>query len=102
MGFLKHLRSKSRLKDVTSSATSSYRFKKSPNAARFGRDFTQRLPDDLLERIFIEICPHTRDQSYEPSEKSSVGDGCMLCDLRDLAKTAQVCRKWYNVAQDLL
>ena len=99
MGFLKHLRSKSRLKDDSSS---SRRPQRTVNAARFGRDFSQRLTDDLLEKIFAEVCPHTQDETYEPSERSSIGDGCMLCDLRDLAKSAQVCHRWYNVAQNLL
>jgi len=103
MGFLKHLRSKSRIKDESSS-TSIYRPPPAPvsRPARYGRDFTQRLSDDVLERIFADICPHTQDQTFEPSEHSSVGDGCMLCDLRDLAKTAQTCRKWYRVAQNML
>ena len=96
MGFLKHLRSKSRLKDSPEPA------QRTRNAARYGRDFTARLPDDVLQRIFVDTCPHTVDRSYEPSERSAISDGCMLCDLRDLANTAQVCRKWYNVAQNLL
>lgn len=95
MGFLKHLRSKSRLKDDAGSSQAPRKF----NPARFGRDFTQRLSEDLLSRVFAEVCPHSQDRSYEPSERSAVGDGCMLCDLRDLAKVAQVCRRWYDVAQ---
>lgn len=102
MGFLKHLRSKSRLNQDSRSPQQSPSSQRSPNPARFGRDFTARLPPQLLEKIFIEICPHSQDESYEPSERSAVGDGCMLCDLRDLAKTAQVCRKWYSLAQNLL
>ncbi|KAI9674305.1 MAG: hypothetical protein M1822_009554 [Bathelium mastoideum] len=31
-----------------------------------------------------------------------IGDGCPLCDLRDLSNCAQVCREWYAVAQRLL
>jgi len=97
MGFLKHLRSKSRLKDENS--PKSQRFS---NPARYGRDFTQKLSDDLISKILIEVCPHTQDNSYIPSENSAIGEGCMLCDLRDLAKSASVCRKWYNIAQNLL
>jgi hypothetical protein len=70
--------------------------------ARGGRDFTSRLPEDLLERVFTFVCPHVQDDTYEPSERSQVGDGCMLCDLRDLSKNAQVSRKWYRAAQKLL
>jgi len=97
MGFLKHLRSKSRLKDENSPKGSRF-----SNPAHYGRDFTQRLPNDLIKMILIEVCPHTQDNSYIPSENSALGEGCMLCDQRDLAKAASVCRKWYNIAQDLL
>ena len=100
MGFLKHLRSKSRLKDDSNSP--SHRSKYTLYPARFGRNFSLRLPDYVLEKIFIDICPHSQDETYEPSERSALGDGCMLCDLRDLAKAAQVCRKWYNVGQKVL
>ncbi|KAK8209083.1 hypothetical protein M8818_003778 [Zalaria obscura] len=98
MGLLKHLRSKSRMRDGPSSPPQ----KATPQPARYGRDFTARLPEDLIRRILIEVCPHTQDESYEPSERSSVSDGCMLCDLRDLAVCAKVCRKWYSIAQNLL
>lgn len=70
--------------------------------ARGGRDFSNRLDENILERIFTYVCPHTQDDTYEPSERSQIGDGCMLCDLRDLARSAQVCRKWYRVAQKCL
>lgn len=29
-------------------------------------------------------------------------DGCMLCDMRDLAHCALVCKRWYTPAQSLL
>ena len=98
MGLLKHFRSKSRLKE-TSPPPASY-----PPVpyARCGHDSTTRLPDKVLANIFTYVCPHTADTSYLPSEESQIGDGCMLCDLRDLAKCAQVCRKWYGIAQALL
>lgn len=73
-----------------------------PAPAYRGRDHTQRLPDAVLRRIFSYVCPHTQDTTYEPSERSQIGDGCMLCDLRDLAACAQTCRKWYQVGQRLL
>lgn len=99
MGLLKHFRSKSRLKDSSTSTiyTSSHAL-----PARGGRDFTHRLPANVLDNIFTYVCPHTQDTSYEPSERSQIGEGCMLCDLRDLARCAQVCRKWYGTAQGLL
>ena len=108
MGFLKHFRSKSRLKDSNgpsspSPYTSSYPLPHQPvTAARYGRDFTTRLPDKVLTRIFQFVCPHTTDFTYEPSEQSQIGDGCMLCDLRDLSNCACVCRKWYGLSQKLL
>nr|POE87456.1 hypothetical protein CFP56_30045 [Quercus suber] len=100
MGLLKHFRSRARLKDNSASA----RAYTSPHAppARGGRDFTSRLPANVLGNILTYVCPHSQDTSYEPSERSQIGDGCMLCDLRDLASCAQVCRKWYGVAQALL
>ena len=97
MGFMKHLRPKSRVKEEREQT-----YRKSPNVARYGRDFTAKLPDDIVKRILVQVCPHTEDYSYLPSERSSVGDGCMLCDLRDLAQSARVCRRWYSLAQSLL
>lgn len=107
MGFLKHLRSRSNLKDKSKNHghgpqahvyTSNHPL---PPLYR-GRDCTEQLPDKILRRIFEFVCPHTADDSYETSEKSMIGDGCMLCDLRDLASCAQVRRRWYGVAQGLL
>nr|POE72774.1 hypothetical protein CFP56_30713 [Quercus suber] len=100
MGLLKHFRSKSRLRENSTPARV-YTSSQAP-PARGGRDFTSRLPAKVLGQIFTYVCPHTQDTSYEPSERSQIGDGCMLCDLRDLAKCAQVCRKWYGIAQALL
>ncbi|GAB7360667.1 hypothetical protein MBLNU230_g0546t1 [Neophaeotheca triangularis] len=110
MGFLKHFRSKSRLKDKEGSPQQqlqSHSYNKgysngSPQASYRGRDQTQRLPSNVLENIFTFVCPHVLDDTYEPSERSSIGDGCMLCDLRDLGRCASVCRKWYQSAQRLL
>lgn len=100
MGLLKHFRSKSRLKDSSPQPTASaYSM---PQYDRYGRDYTQRLPDKVLANIFSYVCPHTLDFTYETCEDSQIGDGCMLCDLRDLSKCAQSCRKWYAVAQGLL
>ncbi|KAK4542231.1 hypothetical protein LTR36_006884 [Oleoguttula mirabilis] len=100
MGLLKHFRSKSRLHSGPQSPTAYSHT--SPPARYHGRDCTQRLPEKVLDNIFAYVCPHSQDQTYEASERSQIGDGCMLCDLRDLAKCAQVCRKWYGVAQRML
>ena len=100
MGLLKNFRSKSRLKD--NSAPPLAYSSASPPQRRYGPDLTKRLPDRILTNIFAYVCPHVQDSSYEPCEQSQVGDGCMLCDLRDLAGCAQASRKWYAVAQPLL
>lgn len=104
MGLLKHLRSKSRLKDgePSSSNTTNAVFPVRSHP-RYGQpDLITRLPDRVLSLIFTLVCPHTRDLSFFPSEESQIGDGCMLCDLRDLANCAQVSRRWYSIAQGLL
>ncbi|KAK5164610.1 uncharacterized protein LTR77_009816 [Saxophila tyrrhenica] len=104
MGLLKHFRSKSRLKDSNGPQLLDYaNYPPVPSTpARFGRDHTARLPEEVMKNILTFVCPHATDQSYQPSEESQIGDGCMLCDLRDLATCAQVCRKWYGFAQKLL
>lgn len=107
MGLLKHFRSRSRLKDNNPQPTSSSSvpplpYQSQPRYGRAGPDYTQRLPDKVLANIFSYVCPHSQDTSYETCEDSQIGDGCMLCDLRDLAKSAQTCRKWYATAQSML
>lgn len=73
-----------------------------PPVPRLGRDLTKDLPPHLLARILIAVCPHTQDNSYDTSEESMTEDGCMLCDMRDLAHCAQVCRRWTVEARKLL
>lgn len=62
------------------------------------------LPPNVLQRIFAFVCPHARDESYETCEgsASSSDSTCMLCDLRDLAHCAQVCRVWRQNAAKVL
>src|SRR6266536_3505280 len=100
MKFLKHIRSKSKIqrepsteRDANETATS---------YSGTGRDASARLPEKLLCQILIFVCPHTQDESFTPCESSGTEDGCMLCDMRDLAQCALVCRKWAQPAQDLL
>ncbi|CAK7226250.1 hypothetical protein SCUCBS95973_006137 [Sporothrix curviconia] len=57
------------------------------------------LPETVLARIFSFVCPHSQDRTYEKCEDSSLGEGCMLCDMRDLAHCVQVCRRWRPVAE---
>lgn len=105
MGFLKKLRSKTRINARDTPSNSFSDNDRSPTAAvaaYYGPDHTARLPANVLTKILIQVCPHTQDDSYLPCERVSLGDGCMLCDLRDLGSSAQVSRKWYGLAQDLL
>ena len=98
MGFFKRFsRKKSKANiiaprnDLYSAATYSYH----------GPDQTQRLPDNVLRRIFEEVCPHSSDETLEGSEDSG-NDGCMSCDMRDLAHCALTKRQWYGIAAGLL
>lgn len=66
-----------------------------------GIDCTSHLPQPVLTCIFYFVCPHAGDASYDTSEEST-SDGCMLCDMRDLAHCALVCKRWYLHARSLL
>ncbi|EEQ89424.2 F-box domain-containing protein [Blastomyces dermatitidis ER-3] len=65
-------------------------------------DYTRNLPPEILSRIFSYVCLHVLDDTYNSSEESMTDDVCMLCDMRDLAHCAVVCRKWYPPAHRLL
>lgn len=93
MGLLKHIRSRSKIK----SQQELYDY---PRPS--GPDRLSRLPKPVLCRVLNYVCPHTMDETYENSEKSVMGDGCGLCDLRDLAHCALVNRHWYLTVQDVL
>lgn len=67
-----------------------------------GRDFTKALPQPVIARILAAVCPHTQDDSYDTSEESMTEDGCMLCDMRDLAHAALACKRWALEARKLL
>ncbi|KAF2455661.1 hypothetical protein BDY21DRAFT_262392, partial [Lineolata rhizophorae] len=99
MKFLEHFRSRSRLKEKKKSDAD---HAPADLAIRPGADYIARLGEPVLRRIFTLVCPHTADDSYEPSERSMIGDGCMLCDLRDLSNCARVRRQWCRPAQELL
>lgn len=66
-----------------------------------GPDCTARLDDKILRRIFEYVCPHSTDEGFDSSEDSG-NDGCMTCDMRDLAHCALAKRQWYSVAAGLL
>lgn len=61
-----------------------------------------QLPDAVLACIFAFVCPHAQDRSYEKCEATNFENLCMLCDMRDLAHCAQVCRRWRRAAQQVL
>ncbi|CRJ86695.1 hypothetical protein BN1723_000171 [Verticillium longisporum] len=69
---------------------------------RFSARLIAELPSNVLERIFVAVCPQSQDESYETCEQSALEDGCMLCDLRDLAHCVQVCKQWRAAARKLL
>ena len=60
-----------------------------------------RLPEKVLACIFSFVCPHSLDESYESAEKSTTELGCMLCDMRELARMSLVCTRWNKAAQCL-
>lgn len=106
MGLLKHLRTKSRTRSQDQGnqyyESPQQHFYQSANGHGYEHDSTARLPDDILRRILETVCPHATDVTCSSSEESAVGDGCMLCDMRDLARAAQVNRKWYKASRSLL
>lgn len=97
MGFLRHIRSRTKLKSPTAEAQVYGQYE--PAAQRRP---APELPAKVLSRLFTYVCPHTEDEAYTTSEDSMIGDGCMLCEMRDLAHCAAVCRSWAGVAQNLL
>jgi hypothetical protein len=82
------------------SSWSSSRFQ--PGPSRVSAALLARFPEAVFARIFAFVCPHARDESYATCEQSAVEDGCMLCDLRDLARCVAVCRRWRTEAVKLL
>ncbi|KZF20191.1 hypothetical protein L228DRAFT_270284 [Xylona heveae TC161] len=106
MGFLKHIRSKSKIKAQAAAAAAagendSYRYYPATPGFRSHRP-APKLPTAVLETIFLFLCPHTQDENYDACEDSMIEDGCMLCDMRDLAHCAAVCRDWRPVVEKLL
>lgn len=99
MGFFKRFtRRKSK---AASKARNDFTFPPAPQYDYHGPDQTQRLPEKILRRIFEQVCPHSADETLVGSEDSG-NDGCMSCDMRDLAHCALVKRQWYSIAAGLL
>ena len=102
MGFLKHIRSRSKLKNQQQPEAQVYgyntqfnNYSSRPTAAGF-------LPPNVLNLLFSYVCPHTLDESYLSSEESMEDDGCMLCNIRDLAHCAMMNRAWAEAAEKRL
>ncbi|KAG2411573.1 hypothetical protein HFD88_009129 [Aspergillus terreus] len=106
MGFLSRLRKRSKSQSRAGRNPSwDLRFESHdplPPLPPSGPDHTQKLPRPVLRRIFASVCPHTVDNSYDTSEESMTDDGCMLCDMRDLAHCALTCKRWFTDARELL
>ncbi|KKK17645.1 F-box domain protein [Aspergillus rambellii] len=108
MGLLSRLRGRSKSQGGAGVAVSyehlrtDTRYERVPSISGFATDQTKRLPSQVLSRILAFVCPHAVDGSYDTSEESMTEDGCMLCDMRDLAHCGLVCKRWYPVAQSLL
>lgn len=103
MGLLSRLRRRSKSHSRAGNVATSYDHLCLDSHHTFAAlDLTKKLPRPLLARIFTYVCPHTIDSSYDTSEESMTEDGCMLCDMRDLAHCAVVCKRWYLEARALL
>ena len=106
MGFLKHIRSRSKIHQQQQDDEPKAAIYDSPGVSVRGsldHDPTVALPDAVLARIFALVCPHAQDGSYDSSEETgATGDGCMLCNLLSLSNCAKVNRKWAGVAQGIL
>ena len=66
------------------------------------QEFAPKLPERVLKDIFATICPHAQDETYITCENSMTEGGCRLCDMRDLASCARVCKAWAEIAQQAL
>ena|ERR1700749_4646888 len=97
MGLFKHLRSKP-IKANDSRPKVYGHYISSP----LGQDYTTRLDRKVLARIFTFVCPHTLDTSYQILDDVDLGDTCMLCNLRNLAQCARVCKAWHDPAMQVL
>ena len=97
MGLFRHLRSKP-IKAKDNSPRVNVDYISSPP----GPDYTAKLDRKLLARIFTFVCPHTLDTSYQNLDDVDLGDTCMLCNLRNLAQCARVCKAWHDPVMQIL
>ncbi|KAK0626591.1 hypothetical protein B0T14DRAFT_422732 [Immersiella caudata] len=73
-----------------------------PMATPTSAHLLAHLPPQVLRRIFVFVCPHSQDESYDTCEESAIEDACMLCDLRDLAHCVGVSKIWRKEARAVL
>ncbi|KAI9827689.1 MAG: hypothetical protein M1819_006890 [Sarea resinae] len=102
MKFLKHIRSKSLLKNKAEPSSTDQLTSTVVGRNGYGQSLAAILPPAVLQNILAFVCPHAQDENLESCEDSMTEDGCMLCDMRDLAHCASVNHKWNTAAQDLL
>ena len=86
MGILKHIRSKSKIKNnFTGSDADQGQNKGYATPAAWTPNPTAKYSRELLQRIFSFVCPHTYDEELVSLEESmSDWYGCLLCGYRDL------------------
>jgi hypothetical protein len=98
MGIFKHFRSKSKPDGDEPRNVNGYKI-----SGPLAPNHTSRLNPQVLKRIFTFVCPHTLDDSYQNLDDVDLGDNtCMLCNLRDLAQCARVCKAWHSPATELM
>lgn len=73
-----------------------------PRRNSSARDLTLKLTTEILERIFIYLCPHSQDETYEDCETAAPDKGCCLCDSRNLAHCGRVNKRWNRLANKVL
>lgn len=91
--------------DYSSSSTYSHYHERTPSLfppTQRSAALLARLPPSILQRIFGFVSPNSLDDSYETCERSSLDNGCMLCNLRDLSHCIAVCREWRRAALPVL
>ena len=113
MGFLKNIRSKSRLPATSHTdqhAHADTHAHAHPHPHHSGETKTSartpnptaKYPNALLEQIFTFVCAHAGDETYTSCEESMNDGGCMLCDMRDLSHCVLVNRQWSAASQNVL
>lgn len=121
MGLLKHIRSRSKIKN-TSDDRGGYDVHSDHHTGAPSRipNPTAKYPRDLLQYLFTFVCPHTCDEALAPLEECMTDwYGCLLCVYRDLGRSstptpwkcwaksevahcASVSRQWADAARNLL